>query len=434
MIKIKTLNNKYKIITYIVAILYIIEYCYVYENFVFFYFDYANLHFQQLNTISYIVLITQALLPLYYYKGLINVASAFSIFIYIFVYIPYIVALQVAEIPYSDQLLYGVLLIFIMIFYFRTDNMYYTIKANSSKKQISFSRFELLTLLLIIVVVIVNKSSMRMVNVFTEADVMYEQRLETSSGMQSWVAYLISWITHAFLPVGLVYNYLLEKKYKVAGYVGCFVLMFMIDMNKITLLIPFAMIIFLHFGINSKFIESNFYSVVALFVAAASFVSYLFCNLIFPLTQLLILRTQCIAGEQFDRYHHFFLQQDNPFTYYMHISFLRKYSGLYPYHLSIGEMVAGGEVGSNANANFLLMDGMAAMGFIGLIIVSVLFVIMKTYMNSICYSKKLIPVIAVFLFSIMSMLNTSLFTSLISFGLIPIYLIFKYVKMKEFNI
>lgn len=414
------------------TIFYILEYCYVYEYFVFSYFSYDNISLIHIDNFHYILMILHSVIPIIFYKGVINIASVFSIFIYVLVYIPFIVSIYMAGLKGDETIIYGIILFIIMIAFFLTDKLYVGNVLKYKKLNLMpYKRFETLSFFLLFICIIIMMSSMKFVNIFTEAEAMYDLRAENSASMEQWIAYLLSWITHAFLPVILVYNYVIKNIYKVIICIACYILAFMIDMNKITLLIPFIMLFTLKIGYMQKNFIKYFYEGLICFMSTLSILSFCFCEYIFPLSQLVIYRTQTISGLQFQRYYNFFIEKNNPITYYTQISVLKNITGMYPYDLSIGEMVAGD--GSNSNANFLLMDGMASLGFIGCIFVSVLFIIMKSYMNTICKGMNMVAVISIFLFAIMSMINTSLFTSLISFGLVPIYIILKYVKLENIN-
>ena len=134
------------------------------------------------------------------------------------------------------------------------------------------------------------------------------------------------------------------------------------------------------------------------------------------------MRTMCIAGMETERYVQFFLVEDHPFTYYTHIGFLKSLTGAYPYTESIGQVVAGN--GSNSNATFWMMDGVAASGVLGIVIIGFLFIFFKSAMNSIGGKYSLIMAIPVMMYSIQAMANVSFFTSMITHGAVLIYILF----------
>lgn len=84
--------------------------------------------------------------------------------------------------------------------------------------------------------------------------------------------------------------------------------------------------------------------------------------------------------------------------------------------------------GGVSNATFWLMDGVAAWGMAGVIIISLLFVIFKSIMNS-ADARCSVPIyVCISLQGIMSMINLSLFTSINTCGLLMLYLVLLFVK------
>lgn len=277
-----------------------------------------------------------------------------------------------------------------------------------------------------IIAIVVNINQIRFVNIFSQADLMYELRADNNASRSSIMAYLISWLGHAFIPILLVTYYVGKNKIKFILAIAAYLFVFMMDMQKITFLIPFVMWLLLY--LNSKHKErlrKYFHIVMMLGLLVPSF---LCCRLydrnpmMLGVSTLLILRTQCIAGEQLDRYIQFFDVESNSYTYYAHINAVNALTNSYPYgDQSIGQVVAGD--GTNSNATFLLMDGVAAMGLMGVLVSGLLFILFKSIMNSLGKKYDDMYIIIILFFGIFSMLNTSLFTSILSFGFLIVYII-----------
>jgi hypothetical protein len=209
----------------------------------------------------------------------------------------------------------------------------------------------------------------------------------------------------------------------------------MLDQQKMTIIFPVA-ITAIYFAIkyyNAK-VGSRFH--IFLFLIFIIFPLFIVNNdsnpisLVFSL--IIIYRIQCIAGIQFQKYVDFFQIQNHPFTYYTHIGVVNKITGLYPYDMSIGEVINAGE--GNSNATFFLMDGVAAAGLIGCIVVGFLFLIVKSILNSFSHVYRVPLLTALFLFPLQSLMNVSLFTALVSHGIIVLSLILIFVEIKEFKI
>lgn len=98
---------------------------------------------------------------------------------------------------------------------------------------------------------------------------------------------------------------------------------------------------------------------------------------------------------------------------------------MYPYgEQSIGQMVAGN--GGNSNATFWLMDGIAAWGMIGCVIISIAFVFFKAIMNSLDARCSIGICVTVLLFGIQAMMNLSLLTSILTNGFLVLFFLFLY--------
>ena len=76
----------------------------------------------------------------------------------------------------------------------------------------------------------------------------------------------------------------------------------------------------------------------------------------------------------------------------------------------------------NANANFLLTDGVAAAGIFGLLLIGLVFYVLLHILNSISYRYRLSDLLVIFLPTLSYILNTSLFTTLLSNGLLILIL------------
>lgn len=427
MLSIKLANKRTLLVNLCVAILYTLEYRYAYLHYVIARFEYSNLTYSPLSG-SLPVLLFQSVLPFIFYRGFKNIASGLSFFIYLFVYVPFVVTLHVADFPIWFRVSAGLVFFVIMCLYFITDNKsvlsHFYIKKRSKLK---FQHFEILVLGLFLLAVIINRSNLTFVNFLSADNALYELRAEDYVGnLGKFNIYLTLWLSHAFIPILLVAYYMDRKWLKFGASIFGLIVMFMIDKQKITFIIPFVMWAMLYvYRKRRNFLERYFH----IFIMSSMALLSLFLtnrvektdNIAFQgIAMIVVLRTQCIEGEQLDRYAHFFEMKDNPYTYYTHIRFINKLTGAYPFPKSIGEMVADNE-GSNSNATFLLMDGLAAAGLAGCIFISILFILIKSILNAMGRKYQNTLLLIIMLFAIFSLLNTSLFTSLLSFGFIIIY-------------
>lgn len=426
------INHSQTALNLSLAVLYALFYHFIYENFAYYWFSYANLSLYNSSSFSWFAYVIRAAFPVIFFKGFKNLSSGISFFVYLLVYVPFTNTLYIMGLPNSLLVSYGAVFLVSMCLFFLSDN-YIIGKGflNRVKPFISFRFFEYVVWFLFLIVVLLNIRSMHYVNIFSEKEAMYELRSDYHvSNAGSFVLYIVSWLGHSFLPILLV-CYLQQKKYLKASLAAIsFLFLFMISMQKITIIIPF-LIVTLYFIYKAKPSIFNRYF-FAFFVLGLTLFSFLFYHFssnpaVFSLAVLLIMRTQCIEGMELDRYLSFFELARHPMTHYSHIGIVNLFTRSYPYTESIGRMVAGD--GSNSNGTFWLMDGVAADGVIGCVIISCVFILVKAWLNSLSskYDKGLLVI--VFLYSISAMMNTSLFTSLLTSGFIVSYLVFLSVDL-----
>ena len=138
---------------FIVAIIYSLVYDYVYSNHISTVWGYAvDRPFEPLSSSDLILYLLLASIPFVFYRGLKDFASAFSLFVYVFIYIPFTYSLFVHGFPVG--LKYSFLLFFfiIMIVYFKTDRLSLFKKALlRRRKKLPFTVIPIITVFLLIV-------------------------------------------------------------------------------------------------------------------------------------------------------------------------------------------------------------------------------------------------------------------------------------------
>ncbi len=230
--------------------------------------------------------------------------------------------------------------------------------------------------------------------------------------------------------------YLKKNDYLKYGY--CFIgflLLFMLDQQKMTIVFPFAITAIFY---SIKYYGSDFGAKFHIFLLGIFIIIPILLiqfqdnpiALVFCL--IFIYRIQCIAGMQFERYMDFFEMQDHPNTYYTHINIINEITGLYPYKDPIGIAINADD--SNSNATFFLMDGVAAAGIIGCAIIGMIFLLLKSMLNSLGRVYNVPLLTALFLFPLQSLMNVSLFTSFFTHGILVLFLILLFVDINEFKV
>lgn len=423
-----------RLIGIIAAIIYVITYDYIVREFLVAVFGYMLKYtyhpFSQTDFFIYGVI---CVVPLLFYKSFNHLASLLSFFCYVLVYIPFMHTLFVAGYPPFLAWAYKSFFFITQCVFFLTDSMQLGRKIYSEKKIVSFHTFEKICVVLMLILIALNINKMHMVNIFNadEKEMLYDLRAENGSTSSAFNSYLMGWMNHILLPI-LMVCYMQEKKYvKLTLAFGAMIIVFMIDMQKISFLIPFVIVIFYYlYKYFTKLYLDNFHVMLLLAFAILSIyaLNFLDTSLGFTIAAMLIMRTLCVEGRQFGTYFDFFELNDNPYTYYTHINIIDKVTGLYPYSHSLGYEVSYGE--ANSNATFFLMDGIAGGGFIGCIIIAILFIIFKAYFNTIGNNYDRAFCIIILFFAISSLMNSSLFTSLLTGGFLPFYIICRTVDLK----
>ena len=417
----------------LISAVYVIVYDYIFREFVVDTFGYmVRFNYHPMNISLYLLYIFISVIPIFLYNGFRNIASIISFFCYFLVYIPFIEALFVSGYPNSLSVPYIIFFFIAQCAFFATDSLKLG-KKNYGKGQFSFGQFEIFVYVLMIYLFIANINKMHMVNIFNmdESDVLYDLREENSSTSSLLNSYLLIWMNHVFLPILMVCYLKMQNYKKLAIAFTCMILVFMVDMQKISFLIPFVVTLFYFlYKINPNRYLNYFHLalLIAFIVFPLLLLSYSDSPVAFGLAAMLIMRTQCLAGRELSCYFDIFEIKDFPHTYFSHIKIIDKLTGLYPYDVPIGSVVSGGH--GNANATFFLMDGVAGAGLIGCVIIGVIFIIFKAYINTVGNNYDRALCVIILFFSLSSLMNSSLFTSLITGGFIPFYVICRFVELK----
>ena len=407
----------------ICSLVYIVVYDLAFNGFVFKLFHYMGIDYIPMPATTYMVWAVISVFPILFYKGVKVLSSFFTIFLYIMVYIPFIHAIfTMWGIDTFTKYTHSLLMAFLFSLYFSIGTKNTIFKNIIITPQIPFKWIEFFTIVLTAVLVISNLGSMHLVNVFTQSDLMYElraQNAEEAAGEASILAYIKGSLFGAFYPFLLI-NYLGEKKWlKTILITVAYFLLFMIDMQKLTFFMPFALIaLCLFIKRQGEAFSMRLHSTVMYLFSVASIAILNIKDEVIQLGAgfIIILRTTAVAGWLTQYYLRFFSVNDNPYTLYSHINIINLLTDYYPYASSLGDTVAYGS--QNANANFLLTDGVAAAGIFGLLLIGLVFYFLLHILNSISYRYRLSDLLVIFLPTLSYVMNTSLFTTLLSNGLL----------------
>jgi hypothetical protein len=398
--------------------LYLLVYDFMYSNYIYALFHYMGVEYIKMNEIKYLSWLFISLVPLIFYQGMKDLTTFFTIFAYLFIYIPFIHAVFVIwgvdmEIVYG----YALILCFFFSLYFIVGTRGSIFKNMEVRPSLSLRSIEVITLLVTVIFIVFKASSMHLVNFFTDVQRLYQLRAENSEASQSigFVTYLQGWLFGAFYPFLLVCYLKQKKKFKsLLILIGYFTL-FMADMQKLTFFMPFVLI-GLYFFLNLKYnlVSKRTHSFLILVIIVTSIIFYNLQDneILFMIGSIILLRTVCVSGWLTQMYLHFFI--DKPFTHYSHINIVNAITNEYPFDVPLGQAVAYNT--QNANANFILTDGLAAWGVGGIIFISIFFLLLLHFIKAITYRYEKTDLFVICTPSLSYMLNTSIFTTLLSCG------------------
>lgn len=433
MIGAKQNSLKRSILFLICGLIYAAYYDFLYRNYTNVWWSYMGAEYTPMSDDAYSSYLIAATIPMFFFRGISSIASAISFFTYILVYIPTLLAIQVTySIGQADAPVLFIELFLFQICMFTTDNMMLMSGfITNTRKRLDFKYLEYITIILLGILLLTNASELRFVNFLSDSDLMYELRAQHSEARAPWSGYILRWLKGAFLPILLIVSLRRKSIPRICMIVMAYVLIYMLDMEKNTLLMPFVMILLYYMILRHSKINIFFpITVIFLFII----VSYLlYRNLSNPaiigIAAIFIMRTQCVAGWLSTLYFDFFTHPDHPFTYYTHINIVNFITNSYPYDDVLGYAVGAGKM--NANANYLLTDGYAAAGTFGVPIAAVLMIITKSILNGINTKYRPNLCMIAFLPPIIDLMNVSLLTAILTCGFLVQYLIFANFDLKE---
>lgn len=401
----------------LIALIYIIVYDYLFDAFVYKSFAYlGGIDYIQMDISHKTLWIIFSILPICFYSGVKKISSFFTLFLYLFVYIPVIHAMTVIwNIPIVKVFSVNCILCVLFCLYFSLGKRK-LIKDFQITPSIPFKWIEILTIILTCFFIAVQFKKMHFVNPISQQDLLYDFRAQNSENSEGIINYISGWLFGAFYPFLLV-NFLKNKKWlKSASILGGYIVLFMVDMQKITFFMPFFLAgMYFLIKINIKSISQYLHSwiMIPLCIIGPILLGTQDNKTLFVIASFVILRTICVSGWLTQMYVHFF--QIHSFTYFSHISIVNFFTHSYPYDVGLGSIVAYNT--QNANASFFLTDGYASWGVIGIIIIGVFFLFFLEIINAIGYRYKVSDLMIVFLPCLSYLLNTSIFTTLLTNGM-----------------
>jgi hypothetical protein len=245
----------------------------------------------------------------------------------------------------------------------------------------------------------------------------YELRFESNEAERGALTdYLVSWLSYCFLPFYMARG--IVRKSWVEGSIAAIVglLIYAATGSKAAVLTP-AIVIALSilFGVGGAFL----FRLLCVLTVVVVLVAALLPNdpPLLWIKSILLLRVLGTGGWTMSHYYEYF--SNNGFTYYTHIGAVNALTGAYPYDYALGQLIGleySGSAEANFNGNFWASDAFAALGVLGIPIVTIALALVFSWINRIAsaYSARF-----VFLWLSgfwLALLNVPLSTALLSGG------------------
>lgn len=406
------------------ALIYVMLFDYLWENFEAVYFAYMGVIYVSdfaHRLIGYFF----AIYPIIFYRGLRNASSWVSVILYYFGYVPVILGLCL-DIPINsgiDIYSYYVVLSISMSLFFLADRRKIVLSSFKSGKKIDEVWIWRIIVLFILLLFVTYAGNIRLVN-FKE---IYQLREENAAVTSSFMGYVYSWCANFFFPFVFCYGLIKKSKFFIVAGSILFVFLFSIMGQKSDVFAPVILFILYRVILWQDKYKTNVMGPISLGLLVISI--YLLNNLdsdsSYEIAGLLFSRTLGVGAYHVPMYLDFF--KNHPYTYFSHINIINAITNSYPYSQSIGEMVAGD--GSNSNAIFWLMDGVASCGVWGVGIISFIVFYFLMLLNGICNNNNKYFVYTIILMPMVALVNVSFFTTVLSKGILFIFLTIGFVKI-----
>jgi len=365
---------------------------------------------------------------------ILTVSKVILFLLYYYTYVPMIVVMSYKISVINIHYLYycvSLLFSFLLIIYLALKNSLSIFRLKKIKLSLRFEFIGLITLFGFLFLVYKYKSVMNFVSPFGEE--VYTQRfIARDSNVRSPILdYLIMILSGALLPMLLSYGIFKRKNFYLLFSVLSYILLYSVASNKGYLFyIPMMYIMFALLRANDfihSFLRLNSLMGLFIFLSSLFFQESLVYNVFMSVFSL---RFIMISGVNAVNYIDFFSHHEH--TYFSHINLVNKFTNGYPYgDNAIGQVIGDyyyGTTDANYNANFLLTDGVAGGGPIFVLITGIIAGVTLRLINSV--TRKHDVRFAALPFSIIAVLlmNISLFTTLLSGGLLLVLVIFYFLK------
>ena len=373
-----------------------------------------------------------AFLPILFFRARKVPSDLIAILCYIVIHIPTIITLQCNFKEYDGVILFQVMFTLAHIMFFLVSwNEYGDRRFETYTRAVPMVYYVVAGTVVLLGLVAFFGDQLRFVSF---ADI-YSLRNENDKFARGYVlvSYFSMWAAYFFAPLFIAYGCHKKRVVFVALGLMCSLVVYMASGSKSAILLPLA-VFAIYFFMSRKWVGSLKYMFPAItLVVLLLFLAILFVDskLVYMIGTVLFMRTLGVAGWLACGYITVF--KSYPFTYFSHIGIVNYFTGMYPFHNpSLGNAVwaiyRGQGVHTNANANFLLTDGFAALGIPGIFVMACLFYCLLVYINRLANNHEMPFVMATLTGTVVAVTNVSLFTTLLSGGLFFCLLLLRFTS------
>ena len=390
-------------------VVYTFLYALVHESYLFPHFDYAGFKTHEYSLTDVCTTTLFIVIPVIYRPRISSYLylDVLFTFIYFLLYVPIEITAMYHLEDFLPRVLYQLtffcsLLIMFSAAYFKS--VYFKILETRG-----FKHFYFVWILFVVVggLFILNRDSYAFVSF---DDVYFQRKVGKSSSLIE--GYLVMWLTYTVGPYIIVKVLLSYKLYLSFLGVAAILFVYGINASKIALFIPGVVILTYIIWRQGRDIFIS-YGNVFIFLMS---ISLLLKDILGMIAAIVLMRTFSIGGLLTDQYFEFF--SSNELTYYSHINFIQALGVEYPYDRELGYVVSSGffESDNNANANFWATDGLAALGLVGVPIISFVMALFLWIIKGLLNRRTEVFIGLMFVPFSFILLNVGLFTSLLSGG------------------
>ncbi|WP_146188513.1 hypothetical protein [Limnohabitans sp. 2KL-51] len=378
-------------------------------------FEYLYYRLEDREWLQWLFIYVIAIIPAIWQRARNDAIVCVVSIIYMLLYVPALITMCAMWImPFNDLVLVALTLMtgqFILQFATTKNEIRYSVKS----KELDFAtpRVQLLVAIFTVVSLIIfidtNRSHMNLVR-FSDV---YDLRFASRDASSVLSGYLSMWLLGVSVPFYLAVAVLRKQWLPLAVAVFISLILYMGNGAKSALLMPIQAMIVGALVDKSR----NPSQLLGLILGSTMWFLYaLDFESLNTLKSLLIMRTLSTGGWMISIYYEYF--SENGWTYFTHVGPIAKIFGKV-YQLQLGQIIGfeffSSEV-ANLNANFWATDGIAAFGIPGIIISSLLVALSLQAIKLVSheYNQKAVAILLSGL--CLSILNGSIFTSMLSGG------------------